>query len=34
MNRNVALKFLPNVFMNDEAYLQRFEREVQDSFST
>ena len=28
MNRNVALKFLPYVFMNDEAYLQRFEREV------
>ncbi len=28
MNRNVALKFLPSVFMNDEAYLQRFEREV------
>lgn len=28
MNRNVALKFLPNAFMNDEAYLQRFEREV------
>ena len=28
MNRNVALKFLPNAFMNDAAYLQRFEREV------
>ena len=28
MNRKVALKFLPSVFMNDEAYLQRFEREV------
>ena len=28
MSRNVALKFLPSVFMNDEAYLQRFEREV------
>lgn len=28
MNRNVALKFLPYAFMNDEAYLQRFEREV------
>ncbi len=28
MNRNVALKFLPNAFMNDETYLQRFEREV------
>ena len=28
MNRNVALKFLPNAFLNDEAYLQRFEREV------
>ena len=28
MNRNVALKFLPKAFMNDEAYLQRFEREA------
>ena len=28
MNRNVALKFLPSVFLNDETYLQRFEREV------
>ncbi|MCY3914533.1 MAG: protein kinase [Chloroflexi bacterium] len=28
MNRQVALKFLPSVFINDEAYLQRFEREV------
>lgn len=28
MNRNAALKFLPSVYMNDEAYLQRFEREV------
>ena len=28
MNRNVALKFLPSAFMNDAAYLQRFEREV------
>ena len=28
MNRHVALKFLPNAFMNDAAYLQRFEREV------
>ena len=28
MNRNVALKFLPNAFMNDAAYLQRFEREA------
>lgn len=28
MNRNVALKFLPIVFLNDETYLQRFEREV------
>lgn len=28
MNRNVALKFLPSVFMNDDSYLQRFEREV------
>ena len=28
MNRNVALKILPSVFINDEAYLQRFEREV------
>ena len=28
MNRSVALKFLPSVFLNDEAYLQRFEREV------
>ena len=28
MNRDVALKFLPGVFMHDEAYLQRFEREV------
>ena len=28
MNRNVALKFLPSVFANDGAYLQRFEREV------
>ena len=28
MNRNVALKFLPKHFMNDDTYLQRFEREV------
>ena len=28
MNRHVALKFLPAVFLNDDAYLQRFEREV------
>jgi len=28
MNRNVALKFLPKQFMNDDTYLQRFEREV------
>ena len=28
MNRNVALKFLPTAFLNDETYLQRFEREV------
>ncbi len=28
MNRNAALKFLPGVFMNDDTYLQRFEREV------
>ena len=28
MNRNVALKFLPTSFLNDESYLQRFEREV------
>ncbi len=28
MNRNVALKFLPAVFLNDDSYLQRFEREV------
>lgn len=28
MNRNVALKFLPSVFLNDDTYLQRFEREV------
>lgn len=28
MNRQVALKILPSVFINDEAYLQRFEREV------
>ena len=28
MNRNVALKFLPGVFVNDDTYLQRFEREV------
>ena len=28
MNRNVALKFLPAVFLNDDTYLQRFEREV------
>ena len=28
MNRNVALKFLPSAFMNDAAYLQRFEREA------
>ncbi len=28
MNRNVALKFLPNAYLNDELYLQRFEREV------
>ena len=28
MNRNVALKFLPAVFLNDNSYLQRFEREV------
>ena len=28
MNRNVALKILPGQFMHDEAYLQRFEREV------
>ncbi len=28
MNRSVALKFLPGVFLHDDAYLQRFEREV------
>ncbi|MCY3780317.1 MAG: protein kinase [Chloroflexi bacterium] len=28
MNRNVALKFLPSAYLNDESYLQRFEREV------
>ncbi len=28
MNRNVALKILPRAFMKDDAYLQRFEREV------
>jgi len=28
MNRHAALKFLPSVFMHDDAYLQRFEREV------
>ena len=28
MNRNVALKFLPKAYLNDESYLQRFEREV------
>ena len=28
MNRNVALKFLPNTLVNDDTYLQRFEREV------
>ncbi len=28
MDRNVALKFLPKQFMNDDTYLQRFEREV------
>ena len=28
MNRHAALKILPSVFINDEAYLQRFEREV------
>lgn len=28
MNRNVALKFLPKQFLNDDTYLQRFEREV------
>ena len=28
MNRNVALKILPSIFMHDETYLQRFEREV------
>ena len=28
MNRNVALKFLPSNFINDDTYLQRFEREV------
>ncbi len=28
MNRNVALKILPSIFVNDQAYLQRFEREV------
>ena len=28
MNRNVALKFLPKAYLNDESYLQRFEQEV------
>lgn len=28
MNRNVALKFLPSNFIQDDMYLQRFEREV------
>lgn len=28
MNRNVALKFLPKQFVNDDTYLQRFEQEV------
>jgi len=28
MNRNVALKFLPSNFIQDDTYLQRFEREV------
>lgn len=28
MNRNVALKFLPKQFLNDDTYLQRFEQEV------
>ncbi len=28
MNRHAALKFLPSVFMHDDTYLQRFEREV------
>jgi serine/threonine-protein kinase len=28
MNRQVALKVLPRQFMNDDTYLQRFEREV------
>jgi serine/threonine protein kinase len=28
MDRNVALKFLPKQFMNDDTYLQRFEQEV------
>lgn len=28
MNRNVALKFLPKHLMNDDTYMQRFEREV------
>lgn len=29
MNRTVALKILPRQFLNDDTYLQRFEREVQ-----
>jgi serine/threonine protein kinase/Tol biopolymer transport system component len=28
MDRNVALKFLPKQFLNDDTYLQRFEQEV------
>ena len=28
MNRNVALKFLPSIFIHDETYMGRFEREV------
>ena len=29
MKRNVALKFLPSAYLNDELYLQRFAREVE-----
>lgn len=29
MNRSVALKILPRHFLNDDTYMQRFEREVQ-----
>ena len=28
MNRQVAIKMLPKQFLNDDTYLQRFEREV------